>query len=130
MAEKSINYRTRVTIVQQRSFSYIIRHGANEMPEIKISHPTIMIDLTDISKRDAITLRGLLTKYFKVRSIDAHVGYSDTNNSLRVVVRSVDASMRECTALVHDAINIWLGEISECESISTKRGRTIRWPGR
>lgn len=84
----------------------------------------------DVSKEDTIKLRGLLDTSFKVRGIDAHVGYSDTSGGLQVVVKSVDASMRECSALIHDVIIVWMGDVPECESISTKRGRTIRWPGR
>jgi hypothetical protein len=96
------------------------------MPEIKISHPIVMLDLTDVPKDSAIALRNLLGQHFKARDIDVHVGYSEADGAIRIVVKSVNESMSECNALIHDTIGVWLNA-PMYDSISTKKGRTIRW---
>lgn len=85
-----------------------------------------MLDLTGVPKGSAIELRDLLDQHFKARDIDTHVGYSEADGAIRIVVKSVTESMSECNELIHDTIGVWL-HAPMYDSISTKKGRTIRW---
>lgn len=98
----------------------------SDMPEIKISHPIVMLDLTDVPQRDAIKLRNLLERHFKVRNISARVGYSDAAHAMRITIRSVDQSMAECDAVIRSTIAVWI-DARAIDSMSTKKGRTVRW---
>ncbi|MDB5168093.1 MAG: hypothetical protein JWO55_351 [Candidatus Saccharibacteria bacterium] len=97
------------------------------MPHIKVSYPIIALELTDVPKGSAKKLRKLLGKYLKARGINARVGYSEVDSAIRIYIKSMSESTNACNALIQDTILVLEGGITNCKSISTKKGRIISW---